>query len=365
MTIVMRMKGVGVEQVRFGFVEAQEMLHSLLVLHKPKWHPLHIQWIMRTRKRLSPGLKAELEGLREIWKNGLPVFWDVREAEFGSSMEEQLGELRKRDRDLFVKDMLQATYEQSMKKRGLEAAPDLVSLAKHMPLLEEELGEGAAIYRRLLEEPEQVKERLTELLGAYWESCLEREWPEIEEMMAGDIERRARVMQEKGVLQGLVNLSRYLHVNVQSGVCVIPYNTLKTDVSLGAESELFLMPSYFTWPYLLVDAQLPRPLLSYPLMQQQSEGGLPVPPERLLELLKATGDVSRLQILQLLRVKPRSTRELAGIVRLAEATVSKHLKLLQSAGVVEPFRESHYVFYRLKRGALRELVQGVSTTFEV
>lgn len=105
---------------------------------------------------------------------------------------------------------------------------------------------------------------------------------------------------------------------------------------------------------------MPNPLITYPLMQQQQEAHTPVPPERLLQLLKATGDMTRLQILQLIAKKPRSTRELAGMIGIAEATVSKHLKQLHEAQLVTTRRESHYVFYELLPGGLEELSQGVA-----
>jgi DNA-binding transcriptional ArsR family regulator len=125
------------------------------------------------------------------------------------------------------------------------------------------------------------------------------------------------------------------------------------------------MPSYFTWPFLFLSVDGDHPLITYPLMQQQEEGDTPIPPERLLQLLKATGDATRMQILQLLATEPRSTRQLAGLIRISEATVSKHLKQLQEANLITSKRDSHYVFYQLEKSALAELTDGLSRMFQL
>lgn len=53
-------------------------------------------------------------------------------------------------------------------------------------------------------------------------------------------------------------------------------------------------------------------------------------------------------------------RELAGLLRLSEAAVSKHLKLLQEAGLVVPERDSYYVLYRVVREPLAAMARGLN-----
>ena len=103
-------------------------------------------------------------------------------------------------------------------------------------------------------------------------------------------------------------------------------------------------------------------LIVYSLAEMQEEGQAPLPPEQLLKLLRSAGDPTRLQVLQLLAQRPRSTRELAGLIGLSEAAISKHLKLLQEAGWVAPERRSYYVIYRLLRESLASLSRGLEQT---
>jgi DNA-binding transcriptional ArsR family regulator len=61
----------------------------------------------------------------------------------------------------------------------------------------------------------------------------------------------------------------------------------------------------------------------------------------------------------LLAQRPRSTRELAGLIGLTEAAISKQLKPLQDAGWVTPQRRSYHVYYQLVRESLGDLSQGL------
>jgi DNA-binding transcriptional ArsR family regulator len=58
-------------------------------------------------------------------------------------------------------------------------------------------------------------------------------------------------------------------------------------------------------------------------------------------------DETRLHALALIAEKPRSTQELAPLVGLTEAGLSKHLRILADAGVVTSKRDGYYVLYSI------------------
>ena len=91
----------------------------------------------------------------------------------------------------------------------------------------------------------------------------------------------------------------------------------------------------------------------------QHQGHAPKPPEDLLKLLRAVADPTRMQILRLLARRPCSTREIARLIGLIEAAISKHLKLLHDAGWISTERQSYYVYYRLTRDSLVDLTAGL------
>jgi len=80
----------------------------------------------------------------------------------------------------------------------------------------------------------------------------------------------------------------------------------------------------------------------------------------LVEVLRAAGEPTRLRILALLRREELSVMELGQILDQSQPRVSRHLKLLAEAGLVERFPDGAWVFYRLSAdGARRRLIEEV------
>ncbi|MDO8839881.1 MAG: metalloregulator ArsR/SmtB family transcription factor [Parvibaculum sp.] len=85
--------------------------------------------------------------------------------------------------------------------------------------------------------------------------------------------------------------------------------------------------------------------------------------EQLLAGLRAAGEPTRLRLLALLARGELTVTELTQILRQSQPRVSRHLKLLCEAGLLERFREGSWVFYRLASGgpvaALAEVLTGL------
>ncbi len=78
--------------------------------------------------------------------------------------------------------------------------------------------------------------------------------------------------------------------------------------------------------------------------------------DQAVEVLRAAGEPTRLRILALLAREELAVLELSRILGQSQPRVSRHLKLLTTAGVVERFPDGAWVFYRLVAGgAAREL----------
>jgi SAM-dependent methyltransferase len=68
--------------------------------------------------------------------------------------------------------------------------------------------------------------------------------------------------------------------------------------------------------------------------------------DSLVTMLRAAGDPTRLRLLLLLRQAELAVSELIEIVGQSQPRVSRHLKLLCEAGLIERFKEGSWVFYR-------------------
>ncbi|MDH3976882.1 MAG: metalloregulator ArsR/SmtB family transcription factor [Gammaproteobacteria bacterium] len=72
-----------------------------------------------------------------------------------------------------------------------------------------------------------------------------------------------------------------------------------------------------------------------------------MPFETTLQALKASADQTRLRLLALLAHGEATVGELQEILEQSQPRVSRHLRLLDEAGLVEKFRDGHWVYYRL------------------
>jgi DNA-binding transcriptional ArsR family regulator len=66
-------------------------------------------------------------------------------------------------------------------------------------------------------------------------------------------------------------------------------------------------------------------------------------------------------VLRLIAERPRSTQELAPLVGLSEAALSKHLRLLAEAGVLQTQRTGYYVLYHLEPEQITMVMESLPT----
>jgi ubiquinone/menaquinone biosynthesis C-methylase UbiE len=73
-----------------------------------------------------------------------------------------------------------------------------------------------------------------------------------------------------------------------------------------------------------------------------------IPFEGLNSALKAAGEATRLRILALLAEAELTVSDLTLILRQSQPRISRHLRLMTQAGLVERFREGSWAFFRLR-----------------
>ena len=75
-------------------------------------------------------------------------------------------------------------------------------------------------------------------------------------------------------------------------------------------------------------------------------------------VLRAAGEATRLRVLALLAEAELTVSDLTKILRQSQPRISRHLKLLAEAGLVDRYREGSWAFYRLgERGGVAEIAQ--------
>jgi ArsR family transcriptional regulator len=73
----------------------------------------------------------------------------------------------------------------------------------------------------------------------------------------------------------------------------------------------------------------------------------PLPVEAAIAALKAAGEATRLRILALLAEAELTVKDLTAILGQSQPRISRHLRLLAEAGLIDRYPEGAWVFYRL------------------
>src|SRR5215469_8955857 len=91
-----------------------------------------------------------------------------------------------------------------------------------------------------------------------------------------------------------------------------------------------------------------------------SHDAQPITFPALTAVLKAAGEATRLRILALLAETELTVSDLTEILRQSQPRLSRHLRLLAEAGLVERFREGAWAFFRLgERGSAADIARAL------
>ena len=73
-----------------------------------------------------------------------------------------------------------------------------------------------------------------------------------------------------------------------------------------------------------------------------------------IRVMKALSDSSRVRVLKLLQAGDLCVCEIQKVLELAQSTTSKHMKILEDAGLVDRKRQGAWIIYSLSEGSESE-----------
>lgn len=93
---------------------------------------------------------------------------------------------------------------------------------------------------------------------------------------------------------------------------------------------------------------------------------MPLDHERFARIAKALADPRRFQILaKIANCREVGCQRLCEQFPVAQPTMSHHLKELARAGLIEPWREGQFVYYRFRADTLREYIAALEARLGV
>ncbi|MEU0189229.1 DUF5937 family protein [Streptomyces afghaniensis] len=366
MTIVFRVPASGAERVGFAYSSAMEAVLSLHVLVEPKHHPVQHGWV-RAMRKLSPALKREIEAFSYAVRSYFPEFLFPRPtgglADFGS----ELAGLRTADPEMVRLEFAVPLLSPWPGGGGEGRDPQALREPNVRALLRERVTRESdeAMAAMLLDDPRALLERFLSMLERYWREAFEEEWARIEPELAAGVSEAGHQIEQRGLYGMLRGLWPEVRSDRQAERFWLerPHDH---EVAIGPDDTLLLAPSAYVWPHVRVNCDGPWPLgLVFPVSSIAREARPRIPPARLVGMLRALADDTRLRALRLIAERPRSTQELAPLVGVSEAALSKHLRVLAEAGLLERRREGYYVLYRLLPGPVAGLAPSLESFLHI
>jgi DNA-binding transcriptional ArsR family regulator len=355
-SIRFRLPALAAERVSHAYSPLLEAVLSLHVLVEPKHHPLQHPWVRRMR-RLPPPLKRAIEDFSFAYRRYIPSLLAPSPDEGLREFEEELDALRGLDPTTIALEFSRALYDHggASETDFLEREDVRGQIVRAARLL----GADPYLASLVFEDPVALAERFTDMVGAYWDEGFAEEWGQIEPRLADVVSEAGVQIAVDGLYEFLRGLSLQLRVDPKReefGIDV-PHDHA---VEVTDERPLLLVPSVYVWPHVHVNCDEPWPLsivYTAPFTAEASRS--PLPSGELIGVLKALSDQTRLRALKLIAEEPRSTQELAPLVGISEAGLSKHLRLLADAGLVSSRRDGYYVLYSLVPERIEPLSDGL------
>lgn len=353
MSVRFRLPDRAADRVAFVSSPALEAVLSLHILVEPRHHPLHTRWVRDTRRRLPPQMKRLLNGFRFAHTNYVPPVLLPSAVGGIPTFESELERLRALGPALGVA-ILRYFLRASERQWAALSEP-----AVQDALLRQASALGPAtreLTRVGLESQDRLAERFLDFLVAYWEEAgFREEWERTEALLAEAITTAGAEIAANGLFAMLAKLRPKVGVDGDAGELWVRKEA-EEEIVVGEDSRLVLAPSAYLWPHIGLVHEPPHTLaLLYPAPAARLEVTPLLDAEKLVPLLQALGNGTRLRALQLIAEGPRSTQELAPLLGISQAALSKHLRQLAQVGVLETRRDGYYVLYALRTDGIARL----------
>ncbi len=318
---------------------------SLHVLVAPKQHALLHPGVRRMRA-LPPDLKRRILAFAFLFRWHLPDLLLATSPAQNESFESELARLSTHPPELLLEEFGRPLYDHRGRYgEGIYNDPTVrETMLRRSTIYGESSHRLAAL---LLADPATFTQQFVDLLEDYWQLAFAREWRSAEPRLRRAVTESELLLATAGIWSVLGRLPPHCRANrAQRELHIdLPH---EHAVDISASDPLVLSPSLFVWPHLLVNCDRPWPrTLVYATPQQSREAQPRIPPEELLGALRALADDTRLRVLKLISEHPRTTQELAPLVGLSPAGLSKTLRRLREAGLITGRRDGYYVVYSL------------------
>jgi DNA-binding transcriptional ArsR family regulator len=284
-----------------------EMMASLHVLTKPEHHLERLKWMEKVHEEVPEELLAEIRSLSQLTNEWLIVMDFAHANPYV---------------ELSIPDALNELEELGLPRWNKVFSPYDKSVDK------------------------EERNRIIRVMRSYYEVIFQYEIAFLQPFLIRTLKRELEDCKREGLL---LRLNKYHERLKVDGSELVFYKNKEYRYEINNINKIMITASTFISPHLLMHEE--RNTVYVTMLVAVEERKNIVPPELIL-LMKALGDETRLKILHEIRKKPSSTQSLARKLNLTEAGISKHLKMLHEAGLVNKERRGNYILYEINKVAI-------------
>ncbi|MEU4212426.1 DUF5937 family protein [Streptomyces sp. NPDC026206] len=342
MSVLIDISDLPPERVSFVVSPLAELGALLHVLAEPAHHPSLHAWATGTTAALSPDLADRLHEADILWRSTRSdLFLPSGGAD---SLGEELDALDRLDDDSFVTAAVEISCSTSFGHPRPSPLRDPEDRQRARELAAARGMRQAAFADRLLKDPGAVRVWLRSLLEECHQAFFGEVWQRVRAQLAADARHKTQILRRQGLAQALAAVSPAISLDTTHARIVI--DKLQDGRVTGTGAGLVFLPTAFGWPHLVIrDAHADRPVIQYPAALPDIPPSLPL--ETVQQRLEAVAHPVRLRLCRTLARGPHSTTELADAYGLTPPEVSRHLTVLNKAGLIKSRREGRYVLHEL------------------
>lgn len=350
MSIRLKLPPNEAEWIGFAYSPLFEQALALHVMSDPKHHALQAAFV-RKSQRLDVGLRRDQRKFAFAFRAFPPPFLQAGIPQGGLGFDESLQLVAEMDPELILSELLLVFSD------GTQHAPGERLSIPRDPLLEAARhvdAPAATVLAHAFESPVTFRDDLVRFLERYWERAFHMEWAKIDVQLADDVDHSVRLLATSGAEPMLRDMVPEIVWDRKARVATLRRKH-EHLLEIDRVGGITFVPSVFSWPHVRVYCDDPWPIsFVYPIRALRQPRTV-IPPERLLDALQSLADGTRLELLRLTAQRPRSTQELAVLLSLSEAAVSRNLRIMAMSGLLQSRREGRYVLYSCVKEALEAL----------
>ena len=336
-----------IELVGFAWSPLFEAVLSLPVVVDPKRTPLHLPWARRARD-LPDDLLDEIRFLAGPFMPFVPGIFEVGLQGDSTDFHDELAAFRRLADDAVVHELTLAYGHVAC---GFELGEHSIvhDVDYRDSVFEGARDRGATELAQLVfDDPAALRDRYADMLARYWELAFDAEWTRLLPRIELEVTDGARALVIGGIRQLIAELLPEGRWDDDVSGIVVP-KAYDAECDVTDRGRLLFVPTAFGWPKVMLELARPWPAsVFFPMRHLRQPTRPQASDAEVVSGCRALGDETRLQILRAVSELPRSTKELAALLSLSDSAISRHLQILDAAGLVTSRRDGYFVLYSLE-----------------